>query len=71
MRENISKQISKPINGIRLLSTQRSPNMVELSNAQTFQALRVFEFNEQTKEEFDNFTAKLEPILLKYSLKSI
>lgn len=71
MRENISKQISKPINGIRLLSTSRSPNMVELSDAQTLQALRVFEFNTQTKEEFDKFTTKLEPILLKYSLKSI
>lgn len=71
MRENISKQISQPINGIQISSTSRSSNMVELSDTQTLQALRVFEFNEQTKEEFDKFTTKLEPILLKYSLKSI
>lgn len=66
MREVISEKISEPIDGIRLVGTSRSPNMVELSDAQTLQALRVFEFNEQTKEEFDKFTAKLEPILLKY-----
>ena len=71
MREGISKKISKPINGIRLLGTSRSPNMVELSDAQTFQALRVFEFNEQTKEEFDKFTGKLEQIIIKHILKSI
>ncbi len=27
--------------------------MVEILDAQTFWAIRVFEFNEQTKEEFD------------------
>ncbi len=66
MRENISKQLAKPINGIRLLGTSRSSNMVELSDAQTFQAIRVFEFNTQTKEEFDTFLKKLEPIILEY-----
>jgi len=71
MRENISKIISQEIKAIRLLSTSRSPNMIELSDAQTFQAIRVFEFNEQTKEKFDDFLIKLEPILLKYLLKSI
>jgi len=67
MRGNISNQLSKSINGIRLLGTSRSSNIVELSDAQTFQAIRVFEFNEQSKEEFDRFVKKLEPIILRYS----
>ncbi len=71
MRENISKITSQEIKAIRLLSTSRSTNMIELSNAQTLQAIRVFEFNEQTKEKFDEFLTKLEPILLKYLPKSI
>jgi hypothetical protein len=68
MRERISKQLSKSIHGIRISSTSRSPNMIELSDAQTFQAIRVFEFNTQTKEEFDTFVKKLESIILTYPI---
>jgi len=66
MRENISKITSQPINAIKLLSTSRSPNMIELSDAQTLQTLRIFEFNESTKEIFDEFLIKLEAFILKY-----
>ena len=58
--------LKKEINGIRITSYIRSPNIVELIDAQNFQALRAFEFNEQTKDKFDEFLVKLESILLKY-----
>jgi len=40
--------------------------MIELVDVQNFQALRVFEFNEQTKDEFMTFLRKLEIILYNY-----
>lgn len=38
--------------------------MIELVDLQSFQALRVFEFNEQTKDEFINFLKKLQVALV-------
>lgn len=66
MREKISKQIKESVSPIRITSTSRSPNIVELVDAQSFQALRVFEFNFQTKEEFIHFLQKLEITLVEY-----
>lgn len=63
-REKISKLIEKPINSIRVVSARRSPNMIELSDAQTLQPIRVFEFNEPTEIEFDKFLNKLEFVIL-------
>ena len=60
MKERVSSELKKEINTIRITSHSRSPNIVELIDSQNFQALRAFEFNEQTKEEFDKFLVKLE-----------
>ncbi len=61
----VSKQVKDTIAPIRLTSSSKSPNMIELVDVQNFQALRVFEFNEQTKDEFSNFLKKLEVFLFK------
>ena len=65
MKEKVSKELKKEINGIRITSHSRSPNIVELVDSQSFQAIRAFEFNEQTKDEFTNFLRKLEVTLKK------
>jgi len=67
MKERVSNELKKEINGIRITSHSRSPNIVELVDSQNFQALRAFEFNEQTKDEFTNFLKKLEITLKNYN----
>ncbi len=66
MRESISKETGKSVNSMRIVGSGRSPNMIELSEAQTFRAVRVFEFNEQTKEEFEKFLQKIGITLLEF-----
>ena len=67
MRQRASEQMSEPLAPIRVTSTNRSPNMVELADAQTFQALRVLEFNKKTKDEFVLFCKKLEDVVMSYN----
>lgn len=66
MRQRASRQMSEPLTPIRITSSNRSSNMVELVDVQSFQALRVFEFNEQTKDEFILFCKKLESAIINY-----
>ncbi|MCX6077177.1 MAG: hypothetical protein NTW78_09900 [Campylobacterales bacterium] len=72
MRERISKKVDVDVKSIRLLSdSYNSKNMVQAFDVKNDMALKAFEFNHSTKEEFNIFIEKLENLLIDFYSSSV